>query len=166
MTVLVIVLVAVVILGVVALVAFNPGRRTGEDAAIAAVNDSFGDDRRKVIEPRAIAMSTEPEEAGGVRGMSVLAVNSTELVAHTWAGGKEFRIPRSSITSVESSADDPESVQKATIIVHFTSDAGPATASFRLRDPVPWLTELGYDWGPEGPPEAAADDDGADADES
>ena len=36
--------------------------------------------------------------------------------------------------------------------MNFTSADGPAKASFRLKDPVPWLTELGYDWGPEGPP--------------
>jgi hypothetical protein len=153
MTVLVIVLVGVVIIGVIALIAFNPGLKKKEDAAIAAVKERFGADERRLIETRATAMGTEPEEAGGIRGMSVLAVNSAELMAVTWAGQKEWVVARSAITAVDSSADDPEAVTKATIIVTYaTGDGSSAAASFRLKDPVPWLTELGYDWGPEGPP--------------
>jgi len=149
---LVIVLVVVVILGVIALIAFNPMLKKREDAAIAVMRERFGENTRLVVDPRATAMGTEPEEAGGVRGMSVLAVNTEELFAVTWAGLHEWSLPRSAISRVESSADDPEAVQKATIIVAYATPDGEATASFRLKDPVPWLTELGYDWGPEGPP--------------
>jgi type II secretory pathway pseudopilin PulG len=153
----VIVLVVVVILGVIALIAFNPLLKKKEDAAIDAVKQRFGSKERKLIETRATAMGTEPEEAGGVRGMSVLAVNDDELVAVTWSGLDEWAVARSAITAVDSSADDPEAVQKATILVTYSTGDGSATASFRLKDPVPWLTELGYDWGPEGPP--APEDD-------
>jgi hypothetical protein len=153
MSPLVIALVVIVILGVIALIAFNPVLRKKEDAAIAAVKERFGDKTRKLIEPRTTAMGTEPEEAGGIRGMCVLAVNEDEIMAVTWSGLNEWRVARSSITSVDSSSDDPEAVSKATILVTYdTGGQETATASFRLKDPVPWLTELGYDWGPEGPP--------------
>jgi hypothetical protein len=150
---LVIVLVLIVIAGVIALIAFNPMLKKREDTAAAKMRERFGTDERKLVETRVTAMGSEPEEAGGVRGMSVLAVNSQEVMAVTWSGLQEWVVARSAITSVESSADDPEAVQKATIIIGYTApDGSPATASFRLKDPVPWLTELGYDWGPEGPP--------------
>lgn len=149
---LVIVLVVVVILGAIALIAFNPMLKKREDAAIAVMRERFGENTRLVVDPRATAMGTEPEDAGGVRGMSVLAVNTEELLAVTWAGLNEWSVPRSAIASVESSADDPEAVQKATIIVTYATPDGEATASFRLKETVPWLTELGYDWGPDGPP--------------
>jgi hypothetical protein len=155
---LVIVLVVIVIAGVIALLAFNPVLKKREDAAIAVIRDRFGDDERLLIEPRTTAMGSEPEEAGGVRGMSVLAVNSQELMAVTWSGLHEWVVARSAITLVDSSTDDPEAVQKATIIISYPGpDGGTATASFRLKDPVPWLTELGYDWGPEGPPSTESD---------
>ena len=149
---LVIVLIVLVIAGVIALVAFSPMLKKKEDAAANRMRERFGADERKLVETRVTAMGSEPEEAGGVRGMSLLAVNSTEVLAVTWAGLNEWAVSRSDITSVESSADDPEAVQKATIIIGYTTPDGPATASFRLKDPVPWLNELGYDWGPEGPP--------------
>jgi hypothetical protein len=156
---LVIVLVLIVIAGVIALIAFNPMLKKREDAASAKVRERFGADERKLVETRVTAMGSEPEEAGGVRGMSVLAVNSQEVMAVTWSGLQEWVVARSAITSVDSSADDPEAVQKATIIIGYTAaDGTPATASFRLKDPVPWLTELGYDWGPEGPPVPESDD--------
>lgn len=158
MSPLVIVLVVIVVLGIIALIAFNPMLKKKEDAAIDAVKQRFGTKERKLIEPRATAMGTEPEEAGGVRGMSVLAVNDDELMAVTWSGLNEWRVARSAISSVDSSADDPEAVQKATVLITYaTGDGSSATASFRLKDPVPWLTELGYDWGPEGPPALEAD---------
>ena len=79
--------------------------------------------------------------------------NDDELMAVTWSGLNEWRVARSAITSVDSSSDDPEAVSKATILVTYgIGGEETATASFRLKDPVPWLTELGYDWGPEGPP--------------
>lgn len=152
MNLLVIVLVVVVILGVIALIAFNPMLKKREDAALDVMRERFGENTRTLVEPRATAMGTEPEEAGGVRGMCVLAVNTDQLLAVTWAGLHEWSIARSAITAVDSSADDPEAVQKATVMVTHTTSDGPAVASFRLKDPVPWLTELGYDWGPEGPP--------------
>ena len=159
MNALVIVLVVVVVLGVIALVAFNPVLKKREDAAIAVMRERFGANERIVVEPRTTAMGTEPEEAGGIRGMSVLAVNVDQILAVTWAGLNEWSTPRSAITSVDSSADDPGRVQKATIIINYTTPEGsPATASFRLKDPVPWLNELGYDWGPDGPPAPAEDE--------
>lgn len=155
---LVIVLIVIVIAGVIALIAFSPMLKKKEDAAAARMRERFGADERKLVETRVTAMGSEPEEAGGVRGMSVLAVNATEVMAITWAGLNEWVVARSAITSVDSSADDPEAVTKATIIIGYTTPEGtPATASFRMKDPVPWLTELGYDWGPEGPPAPEAD---------
>jgi hypothetical protein len=154
------VLIGIIILAIVVilvLAAFNPVMRRKEDVAIKTVKDRLGPDAIKVIEPRTTAMGTDPEEAGGLRGMSCLAVNDEELMAVTWTGLREWHIPRSSITGVDSAADDPTSVQKATVTVAYTTPEGEATAMFRLREPVAWLTELGYDWGPDGPPSDGAD---------
>jgi hypothetical protein len=166
-------LIAVLVIAVVVialLAATNPMMKKREDAAIKATKDHLGKDRIKVIEPRTTAMGTDPEEAGGLRGMACLAVNEDELMAVTWSGLKEWRIPRSAITVVDTAADDPASVQKATITVTYTAaeggnDEGEATAMFRLREPVPWLTELGFDWGPEGPPVMDDEDEADDVDD-
>lgn len=146
-------IIVLAVIVVIALAATNPMMKKREDAAIKVAKDKLGKDKIKVIEPRTTAMGTDPEEAGGLRGMSCLAVTDTDLMAVTWSGLKEWSIPRSSIVSVDSAADDPAAVQKGTITVAFTHDGGKATAMFRLREPVPWLIELGYDWGPDGPPE-------------
>ena len=152
-------IIVLAVIAVIALAATNPMMKKREDAAIKAVKDKLGKDKIKVIEPRTTAMGTDPEEGGGVRGMSCLAVTDTELVAVTWSGLKEWSVPRTSIVSVDTAADDPAAVQKGTITVTFTYEGGEAVAMFRLREPVPWLIELGYDWGPEGPPELETYDD-------
>ena len=106
-----------------------------------------------MIEPKANGFGTEPPTAGGLRGMGCLALSDTDLMFVTWAPQKEFRIPRSAITSVDTSADDLAGVQKAMIMVTYTGDDGSeVTASWRLTDMVEWLTALGYDFGPDGPP--------------
>jgi hypothetical protein len=161
MTALLIVLIVVVVVVIVALAATNPMMRKREDAAIKAVKDELGADNVALIEPRTTAMGTDPEDAGGLRGMACLALGPNELVAATWVGTKLWRVDRSAITAVDSAADDPGSVQKATITVTYSTDAvesGEATAMFRLREPAEWLTELGYDWGEAGPPETETDE--------
>ena len=148
MNALVIVLVVVVVLGVIALIAFNPLLKNHEDAAITVMRERFGDNERLVVEPRATAMGTEPDEAGGVHGMSVLAVN-TDHCSVTWSGLHQFSVARSAITSVESSADDPEAVQKATIIVNFTSADRTGEGQLPAEGP---RAVVGQDWlrlGPE-----------------
>ena len=51
---------------------------------------------------------------------------------------------------------------KSTLMVHYDdAEHGSVTASWRLPDMPDWLTALGYDWGPEGPP--PKEDDDADA---
>ena len=89
--------------------------------------------------------------------MGCLALSDSDLMFVTWAPQKEFRVPRSAITSVSTSADDLAGVQKAMIVVAYTGDDGAeVTASWRLTDIVEWLTALGYDFGPDGPPVAEA----------
>jgi hypothetical protein len=140
---LVIVAVVVVIIVVVALVASNPLLRRREDEAIAAVKQQLGS--VDLIEPRTTAMGTEPEEAGGVRGMACLGLSDAELMAVTWAGGNTWRIPRASVTAVDSSSDDPETAPKSTITVTYARpEGGEGVAMFRLRDAGDWLDALGY----------------------
>jgi hypothetical protein len=153
MTGLVIVSVVVALAVIVALAATNPMMRRREDGAIATVKGQLG--TVDLIEPRTTAMGTEPEDAGGVRGMVCLGLNDAELMAVTWARGSSWRIPRASILAVDTPADDPTVVPKATVTVTFARPGGgEATAMFRLRDAPDWLTALGYDWGSDGPPEA------------
>ena len=54
--------------------------------------------------------------------MGCLAMNDTELMFVTWAPQKEFRIARSAISSVATSADDLTGVQKAMVMVTYTGD--------------------------------------------
>jgi hypothetical protein len=144
MTPLVVVLVVVALVVIVALAATNPLMRRREDEAIAGVKAQLG--AVELIEPRTTAMGTEPEEAGGVRGMVCLGLSDAELMALTWARGHAWRIPRASVRSVDSPADDPGAVPKATItITYVRPDGDEATAMFRLRDAADWLDALGWD---------------------
>ena len=99
-----------------------------EDAAIKAVKDKMGADTIKVIEPRTTAMGVDPEDEGGLRGMSCLAVNDQELTAVTWSGLKEWSIARSSIVGIDTAADDPAAVSKAAIMVTFKTGTGDEEA--------------------------------------
>jgi len=165
-TVVLIIAIVVVVLVIGALAATNPLMKGKEDAAIKAVKDTLGADSIKVIEPRTTAMGIDPEDEGGLRGMSCLAVNDETLMAVTWSGLKEWSIPRSSIVGIDTAADDPAAVTKAAIMVTFATGTGTdeATAMFRLREPVAWLKELGYDWGPDGPPPDEDDEEAVDED--
>lgn len=152
MTVVLIVLAVVVVLLIIAALLLNPVLRKASDQAIARCWERLERDRIKVIEPRAVGFVSDPEEAGGLRGQGCLAVNDAELLFVTTAGQKEFAIARSAIRSVDTSGD-PRSAMKATIsVVYDDPTHGEVTASWRLPDSPDWLRELGYDWGPEGPP--------------
>lgn len=142
MTTLVIVAVAVAFVVIVALAATNPLMRRREDEAIAAVKAQLGP--VELIEPRTTAMGTDPEEAGGVRGMACLGLGPAELIAVTWARGASWRIPRAAVRAVDTPADDPAGAAKATVTITYARpDGGGATAMFRLRDAADWLTALG-----------------------
>ena len=162
----VVLIVAIVILAVVAIaaLAFGPMLNRKGEAAVARCKEMLGADQIRLIEPKANGFGTEPATAGGLRGMGCLAMNDTDLVFVTWAPQKEFRLSRSAITKVTTSADDFTGVQKAMVMVEYKADDGSqATASWRLSELVEWLTALGYDFGPDGPPsdadtEPAADD--------
>jgi hypothetical protein len=153
-TVLVIVFVAIAILVIGALALTNPMMKKREESAIKAVHDKLGKSNINIIEPRTTAMGVEPDDGSGVRGMSCLAATDEQLLAVSWAGLKEWSIPRSSITAIDTAADDPTAVQKVSIMIAYSPAGGgeETTAMFRLKEPVAWLKELGYDWGPEGPP--------------
>jgi hypothetical protein len=137
----VIIVVVVAVVVIVALVALNPMLRRREDEAIATVKRELGG--TELIEPRATAMGTDPEEAGGIRGMACLGMSDGELLAVPWTGSASWRIDRSSVVAVESPADDARAVPKATVTITYEHDEGQATAMFRLRDAGDWLTALG-----------------------
>lgn len=153
MSPLLIVVLVVLVAVVVALLALNPViARKSQEAVDQCRAELGGSEQVRVLESRAVGFASDPEEAGGLRGQGCLGVNATELLFVTTAGHKTLRIPRSSITRVDTSGD-PRSEAKATVLVTFTHpDHGEVTTSWRVPDPRPWLVELGYDWGPEGPP--------------
>ena len=145
--------VVVVIVIVVGLVATNPMMRKREDAAIKTLKDHLGAGSVQVIEPRTTAMGTEPDDGSGLRGMVCLGLSDAELMAVAWVRGGEWRIPRASVTSVDTPVEDPSETPRATIVVGYTrADGEEMTAMFRVREAPEWLTALGYDWGPDGPP--------------
>jgi len=154
------VVIAIVVIGALALT--NPMMKKREAAAIGAVKDKLGADNVLIIEPRTTAMGVDPDDGSGLRGMTCLAASDDQLLAVSWAGLNEWSIPRSTITGVDTAAEDPTAVQKVSIMVAYSPEGGgdEMTAMFRLKEPVAWLTELGYDWGPDGPP--PMDDDETD----
>jgi hypothetical protein len=155
-----IVLAVIVVIGIVVALALNPLLNKKGDAAIARCKEALGADRILEIEPKANGFGTEPAEAGGLRGMGCLAVTDTDLMFVTWAPQKEFRIPRSAVTGVDTSADDIGGTQKAMVMVTYTTDGGDsAVASWRLPELTEWLTVLGFDFGPDGPPAPKVDVD-------
>lgn len=136
-----------------------PSIRKKEDAAIKTVKDALGASDIVLIEPRTTAMGFEPAAASGVKAMACLAATGTEVMAVSWSNKSEWRIDRSAITKVDTEAADPAAVQKASVLISYTTPDGDVLARFRLKEPVPWLTELGYDWGPDGPPVFEDDED-------
>ena len=143
MSPLVIVAVVVAIAVIVALAATNPMMRRREDEAIAAVKEQLG--AVELIEPRTTAMGTEPEEAGGVRGMACLGLERRRADGRHLGRARQRgaspgrRSPRSTRP-----ADDPAAAPKATITVTYARpEGGEATAMFRLRDAADWLERPG-----------------------
>jgi hypothetical protein len=151
MGIVLIVLIILVAILVIAGLAFGPSLRRKGDAAIARCKEELGADQITLIEPKANGFGTEPATAGGLKGLGCLAISDADLMFVTWTG-KEFKISRSAITSVATSADDLTGVQKAMLMVTYKAADDEVTASWRLTDVVDWLTALGYDFGPDGPP--------------
>lgn len=142
---------------IVALLVTAPLMKKNEEAAVGRAKELAGGDAAvTIIEARAVGFGTEPEEAGGLRGMGVLAASAESLVFVTWRPQREFVIDRSTVTKVDTSTPDVGDANKAMIEIAHVQGGQPATASFRVPDPVDWLDELGYDWGPEGKPTAEA----------
>ena len=156
----VIVVVVLVVLVVLAALLLNPVlRRRGQEAVDAAQGELGGRELVRLVDRQAVGFGSTPDEVGGLRGQGVLAVSDLALVFVTWAPRKTFRVDRSAITGVTTSAPDARTLDKASIEVAFTDAAGAeATASWRVAEVARWLDVLGYDWGPEGPPDLDATD--------
>lgn len=159
MSPLVIVLLVVLALFVVAAFALNPVLRKRGDAAVEEATKQLGGaDRVRLLEPKAVGFGSEPDEAGGLQGQGALAVSDDALVFVTWAPSKTFRLDRSTIGSVTTSAPDARVDDRAAVIVAFDHPDHPgATVSWRVPDIARWLDALGYDWGPEGRPDLDAE---------
>jgi hypothetical protein len=157
---LLIVLAVVVVVVILVALALNPLLNKKGDAAVLRCKEALGADRIVEIEPKANGFGTEPAEAGGLRGMGCLAASDTDLMFVTWAPRNEFRISRSAVTAIDTSSNDIGGAQKAMVTVTYTTEDGSsAVASWRLPELVQWLTVLGYDFGPDGPPAPKTDDD-------
>lgn len=138
---------------IVALLVTAPLMKKNEEAAVGRAKELAGGDAVvSIIEARAVGFGTEPEEAGGLRGMGVLAASPQRLVFVTWRPQREYVIDRSTVSKVDTATPNVADANKAMIEVVHVQDGQPAMASFRVPDPIDWLDELGYDWGPDGKP--------------
>ncbi len=165
MTIVLVVLVVVVVAVIVAALVFNPILAKKNDEAIKQAKAQLNGPPL-VIEPRVVGFASDPPEAGAPTGQGCLAADAERIVFVTTAGQKQFTVLRSAITEV-TTPGDPRSEAKTSLEVLYTDDEhGTVKASWRLPYITAWLNELGYDWGPEGPPaenvessEDALDDD-------
>lgn len=138
---------------IVALLVTAPLMKKNEEAAVGRAKELAGGDAAvTIIEARAVGFGTDPEEAGGLRGMGVLAASADKLVFVTWRPQREFVIDRATVTEVDTPTPDVVDANKAMIEIAHRHDGVPTTTSFRVPDPLDWLDELGYDWGPDGKP--------------
>ena len=153
----IVLIVVVGILVVLAIVGFAlaPTMNKKGDAAAAQARELIGADPLR-LDHKVIGLGTEPEEAGGLRGMGALAVSDTTLAFVTWAPRKAFVVPRANISSVTTEAADPRATDHSTIEVHLHhEEEGAVVAKFRVKSGLhDWLDAFGYDWGPEGRPPA------------
>jgi hypothetical protein len=154
MTAILVILIVIVAIVVIAGFAFAPMLRKRTDAAVDRCKELLGGESAvNILESRANGFGTEPSDAGGLRGPGCLGLSDTTIAFVTVAPQNEFQIDRSKVTKVTTSADDLTGVQKAMVMVSYTDNGGnEVTASWRLPDLVDWLTALGYDFGPDGPP--------------
>jgi hypothetical protein len=142
-TVLIIVSVLVVA-GAVALVALAPKLKGKEKAAAARAREVLGgEDAVRFLDPRVVGFGTDPESAGGLRGMGVLAAGDDRIVFVTWHPQAEHIIERATVTEVVTESAGVEDATKALIRVVYVADDGQATAGFRVKEPVRWLEALG-----------------------
>lgn len=138
---------------VIALLVTAPLMKRAEQAAVDRATELVGGSAEvRRIEHRAVGFGTEPEDAGGLRGMGVLAASADQLVFVTWRPMAEHVIDRATVTTIDTATADVADANKAMIEVTSTIDGHEVVSSFRVPEPVDWLDELGYDWGPEGRP--------------
>lgn len=153
MNILLIVLAVVVVLAIAAALLLNPVIAKKNDEAISTAKGLL-DGPPLVIEPRVVGFASDPPEVGAPTGQGCLALDADKIVFVTTAGAKSFVVDRAAVTEV-TTPGDPRSDAKTSLEVHYTdAEHGAVKASWRLPFVTAWLRELGYDWGPEGPPPA------------
>lgn len=149
-TALVIVLAVVVVVGLVLLLAFAPKLQGKEKAASELARQAVGgEDTVRFLDPRVVGFGTEPDEAGGLRGMGVLAVSDDTIAFVTWHPQEQHTIERGAVREVSTEAAGVEDASKAMIRVRYAAadDDGEVVAGYRVKDPVRWLEALGASGG-------------------
>ena len=126
-----IVLAVIVVVVVIAGFAAGPMMKRSESAAADRARELVGGaDRVARLEPRSVGFGTDPEEAGGLKGMGVLAASDTDLAFVTWRRVQEFRIDRATVTAVEAATANVVDSRKGMVEVHYTEPGKmPAVAS-------------------------------------
>lgn len=164
MNIALIVLAVIVVLAIIAALLLNPVIAKKNDEAIKQAKGLLNGPPL-VIEPRVVGFASDPPEAGAPAGQGCLALDSEKIVFVTTAGQKQFTVPRSAITEI-STPGDPRSDAKTSLEILYTdAEHGTVKAAWRLPYITPWLRELGYDWGPEGPPPEKSDEPALDDDD-
>ncbi|MCC5950607.1 MAG: hypothetical protein JJU45_00780 [Acidimicrobiia bacterium] len=140
-----IVLIVVIVLGVVALVVANPMLRKKESAAAGLAKAELGDEEPEIIEARAVGFGTDADGDPDLKGMGVLAANSSRIVFVKWAPQQILTIDRASVVEVRSPVENVEDANKAMIEIVHQRDGEQVVASFRVPEPTYWLTTLSVD---------------------
>jgi hypothetical protein len=126
--------------------------RNGRSRAQARLEEVPGPVLRSMA---ATCLGVESAGAGQVKGTGTLVLTAGEVAFAQWRPDRLIRIPRPSITLVDTTRTHLGKTMNADMLrIHWTATGGDDTVAFFVRELDPWLEDLGgqraEDGGPSG----------------